>query len=118
MGNYTEIKSKFIKEKLKKADWKKDKEDIDNLIFLEKSILRGVSGYGTTLVFLNLKEKYQKDYYKILEELAPRKFKTEMKQREKEIKGYLKLIKDFNEEERKEEKEDWDKAKKKLVGKK
>ena len=113
MGKYTEVKSKFIKEKIKKADWKKDKGYIDDLVFLEKSILKGINGYGANIVLFNVKEKSKEDYYKILKELNPKRFKQEMKQNNKEIRGYLKFIKDFNKKEigeLKRGKEDWIKA--------
>ena len=120
MGKYTNIKSKLIKEKLKKADWKKGRDYIDNLVFLENSITGKIYGLGANIKLGNLRNKYKKEYYEIFKELKPKEFKEyikrEMKEREKDRMETEK----FEREERKEknrEKDDWDKAKKKLKAK-
>ena len=69
MGKYTEIKSNFVKEKLRKADWKRDKRYIDDLIDIERYVLGKTFGLATGYKIKILEEKYPKEYKNIYKEL-------------------------------------------------
>ena len=83
---YDNIKSKFIKNKFKGLKWnEKNKEYIDNLVFIERYVLGKVKGWTTGYSIIRIKEKYQKDFEAIYKELKPKQFKR-MKEQEKIIK--------------------------------
>ena len=71
MNKYNQIKSKFIKEKIKNASFE-NKEYIDNLIFLEKSITEGIGGWAGNMKLFGLKSTYEKEYKELLKELDPK----------------------------------------------
>jgi len=121
MGKYADIKSNFVKEKLRKADWKKDKKYIDDLIFLEKTFTEGVHSLGENLKLHYFMSTYEKEYNRILKELNPEWYNRSMKEKKKEEERDRKWMKKFvkeEEEEKRREKEDWDKAKKILRSRK
>ena len=82
---YKNIKSEFIKNKIKETSWK-DREYIDDLIQIENFILRGgpnsmAGGY----LYHNLKISYRREWEIIYKELNPKRY-TELIQREDEEK--------------------------------
>ena len=97
MGKYTNIKSKFLKEKIKKSNWenKKEREKIDDLIFIEDYILGKVNlrGGGSRKLY-----NYSEEYKKMLKELKPKEFakinKQEAKENSKEKREEMKLKKE------------------------
>ncbi len=85
MGRYTNIKSKLIREKIKKANWKNEDErqKIDDLIFIEDIIL-GKERMGWMGSFKwNALEK-TKEFKEIYQELKPKEFAKIKKQEAKE----------------------------------
>ncbi len=116
MGKYTEIKSNFVKEKLKKADWKKDKMYIDDLIDIEQHILGKKRGIGMGYARIYFEDEYPKEFEEIYKELKPKIWERIQKENKKEAKK--EKIEQEKERECKKslaqkEKEDWDNAKKK-----
>jgi hypothetical protein len=106
---YTNIKSKFIKDKIENSKWE-DKNYVDSLIFLENYILGKInlSGGGSRIYYT-----YQEEYKKILKELKPEEFaklhKEEIKKvvQEKQEEAEHKKRK---QEEEQRDKKDWIKA--------
>ncbi len=113
MGKYTEVKSKFIKEKLNKADWKRDKEYIDDLIYIEKYILGKKFGLGVGYKMKALEGEYPEEYKTIFKELKPEIWEKIQEEREKEEKKE-KIEEEKEQKQQKSlaqrEKEDWIKA--------
>ncbi len=112
MGTYSEAKSKFVKEKIKKTKFK-DRHHIDNLLFLERSIYEEIHGWAGNVQLHCLKSEYEKEYYKIFEELNPKGFKKYIKGKEKKEEKEKKETEEFERGEReikREEEEDWHKA--------
>lgn len=113
MGKYTGIKSKFIREKIKKVSWKnKDKlGKIDDLIFIEKFILGKIGGIGAGYRWKDLEET--KEAKIIFKELDPKGFAKEHKLKKQEIAREKKEEARQKKEERLAEegdKKDWIKA--------
>lgn len=86
--SYTEVKSEFIKAKIRGSDWndKFRKNYINDLIELENHVLhkRG-SGFAHALYIGGLKDYYKREYDIIFKELAPKEYERlieEKKQRE------------------------------------
>ena len=72
--NYDNIKSKFIKEKIKQTKWK-DRNYIDMLMYLER-IAHGETRFGlVTGHILQLRENYPKEWKAICCEVDPEKYK-------------------------------------------
>src|SRR3989338_7468055 len=88
---YSNVKSKYIKEQIKKANWKADRQYINALVFLEQYILGKTTLCWSTSFILN---QMNKDYEIILHELRPKeyaqKIKEERKEREEEKREELK----------------------------
>ena len=114
MTNYCKVKSNFIKEKLKKTSFE-DRGYIDDLMFLEQSILKEIYGWLANMRLFGLKNKYKKEYEIIFKEIAPAKYKRtiqqEKKEAEKERKEEEKWQKEEEEEEKRERKS-WEEARK------
>jgi len=112
MVKYTEAKSNFVKEKIKNSSWK-DRDYIEDLMFIEKSITEGIGGWAGNMKLHGLKSRYKKEYHKIFEELDPKGYKKYLKEKTKEEEQEKKEMKEFEKqekEEEEEEKEDWVKA--------
>lgn len=114
MKRYDKIKSKFIKEQIRKSKWK-DREYIEDLLFLEEAVLypNRKWGYGGSMHLYGLKQSYRKEYHAIFKELDPKGFKKyvasekEEREKEKKIKREGKIA---EKELLAEEKRDWLKA--------
>lgn len=83
--NYKKIESKFIKEELKKTDWKNHKY-IDDLMWIEDYALRKTSDLGAFQIE-KLKSKYSKQWKMIWQEINPKGYarlnEIEKKQKQK-----------------------------------
>ena len=84
MGKYTGIKSNFVREKFINADWDKDRNFIDELIFLERTITNGINSLRENVELTFLLINYQKEYNKIFKELDPQKFRKYIQQKNRE----------------------------------
>jgi len=109
---YTEIKSEYIRDKLKQTSYK-DNEYIDSLMKIEGLTQGRTYGMTTGHMWLNLPEMYPEDWKAIWLELDPKRYHEiiEFKKKEKEKEEFDRL--QFNEQERKEvieNKKDWIKA--------
>lgn len=109
---YTDIKSEYIKDKLKKTRWK-DSDYINKLMFIEDCILHGPGGMGSSICFHNYKSKYSKEYWTILKELKPAEYKKEKPKEERKRKKDMEEMKRFHLEEKEQHRkarEAWKKA--------
>lgn len=105
---YTNIKSKYVKEKIKITNWK-NRDYIDNLLRLEGWIIKAPGDFGSNMYFRLLKSQYEEEYMNILKELNPKQFKVflaDLKSKEKE---HQKMKSQF-EKELSDEKKEWIKA--------
>ena len=68
------------------ADWEKDKDSIDELIFLERTITIGIKSLRENVELTFLLINYQKEYNEIFKELDPKGFKKYIYQKNKEDK--------------------------------
>jgi len=114
MIKYNEVKSKFIKEKIKNSNWKKDKEHIDNLIFLEDIILgkRKMSWMGS-FRWNMMEREFPKEFKIIYMELKPEIYKKMIAKKRKEKLQQEKEDAEFESEEKlqeEKEKQEWKKA--------
>lgn len=75
-------KSRFLKELLKKSDWKKDRNYINDLLFLEECLVNGVGGFGGGLRAAMLQRHYEKEFNAMQRELHPSRYRKR-KTREK-----------------------------------
>ena len=70
---YKNIKSKFIKDKIKGLEWnKKNKEYVDNLVFIEEYVLDKIAGMGVSYKIHSFRDTYKKEYEAIYKELKPK----------------------------------------------
>ncbi|MFH1376135.1 MAG: hypothetical protein ABIH25_00710 [Candidatus Woesearchaeota archaeon] len=108
---YKQVKSKFIKDKIRGLRWnKKNVEYVDNLVFIEDYILDKTAGLGVGYKINSFKNKYKKEYEEIYKELRPKEFKQVKKRKVKERKKEEKENRKFDEDKRKEEeqaKKEW-----------
>lgn len=74
---YTEVKSTLIKSKIQGANWS-EKEEIDQLIKLEKYILNPPHGWAANLHLHHLKSTFSSEYLELLKELSPDKYAKEV----------------------------------------
>ena len=93
MKSYKDIKSKYLKNKVKGLSWEKSNY-IDDLMTLEKWILGEISGWATAMMVHGLKGKYEIDYLEILRELKPERFE-ELIKKNKMLEKSLKVLKIF-----------------------
>ncbi len=108
---YTNIKSELIKEAIKNTPWKK-RQYIEDLIFLENSILHGVRGMGSNIRLHCLSSQYEKEYLKLFKELKPPIYKEVLEITRKEKSETRKINRKIREEEAlelKQDKESWKK---------
>ena len=101
MTDFTKIKTKFVKNKLKNTSWSK-REYIKQLMFLESWISEEIRGLGAAYKAHVLKEKYAKEYKAIFLELAPEEYKRlkekEKRNKEKEERENKELNKELKKE--------------------
>lgn len=110
---YTKAKSKFVKSMIKKTNWK-NREYIDDLLFIEKWISGKATGMGAGYRWVQFTEnKYPKEIQEIGIELNPKNYKDFCKRQllekarmKKDEKKFLKKQKEKEHRER----EDWNKA--------
>ncbi|MCK4429614.1 MAG: hypothetical protein KAU95_04510 [Candidatus Aenigmarchaeota archaeon] len=98
-------KSKFVKKKIKETSWK-DREYIEDLLFLEKAVIGGVDSWMGNWRLAGVKSEYRKEYNAIFEELDPEGFKKYAKKKRREKVKDEKEEKKFEKEEAEEEKRD------------
>lgn len=101
---YDEIKSNYIKKKIKGMRWnEKNRKYINDLMCLERLALGRIGGMADSYYLHNLKDKHKKEYEAILEDLKPGELerirKRELKEKEKEEREHQRFL----EQERKEE---------------
>jgi hypothetical protein len=77
------IKSKYLEKKIKKLDYKKDRDYVEELVFLEKGITEGVWGFGGGYRHGSLRIQYPKEYEAMLKELEPEDYGWHVKQKKK-----------------------------------
>lgn len=97
--------SEFIRAMIKKTKWK-DRNYIENLLFLEKMITmpKGkVPGMAGAMKYVQLQHGHKKEYEAILKELRPEKY---AKRREEEAKGRERRDKEAAEEDEKKRDEE------------
>ena len=81
---YENIKSKFVKNKLKGLKYNKDNKDyIDTLMYLEKYVSGESGGWATSIKIHHLKGQYKTEYESIFSELKPEEFKAQKKKEER-----------------------------------
>ena len=103
---YTNIKSKFIKEVIKKTSWKNRDyiQDLKNIEHFALGVNFGM--YVTKLKWDSLSKKYPKEWKTIWEEVRPGKLveiaKAEKEERQKEREEDLKFKREEEKERRKE----------------
>jgi len=107
MGKYNIIKSKFVREKIKNASYKKSSDYIEDLMKIEHYVLGGSFGMCTGYLINSLQKQYPKEWKAIWDELKPGKLqeikRKEILERQKE--------KEEEAEDRKQEKIDEEKNK-------
>jgi hypothetical protein len=112
MGKYTEIKSNFIKEKIKKTKWK-DSDYIDDLLKIEYYVLGGESGRFTPYLVERLEKDHPKEFKAIRLELDPsyraRRSKEEDREKAKEKREQARMEREWQKEDERDRK-DWIKA--------
>ena len=100
---YKQVKSQFIKDKIKGLEWnKKNKEYIDNLVFIENYILTKTGGMGISYIIQSLESRYKKEFKAIYNELKPKELEQIKKREEKERRKEKEEHRKFEEEERKD----------------
>ena len=107
--NYAKIKSKFIKEELKKTKWG-DNRYIDDLMYIEKFASGETFGMATMHIINRVKSKYPKQWKKIWMEINPKGYKEMIEQKKKEEKKEKQedeLFKKEQELQLKKEKQEW-----------
>ena len=99
---YKNIKSEYIRQKLRKTKWK-DSEYIDDLIRLEDCIVNGVQGFAHAMAYSGLKDKYREEWEAIYMELEPERGRIIIERQRKQ------------EEKWKKEEEEYEKKRKKKL---
>ena len=72
---YSEIRSSYIRNRINRSSWTKDRNYIDQLMKLEWYILNGPDCFGGALHYHYLKEKYRSEWEEVYQELKPEEFK-------------------------------------------
>jgi len=82
---YPEVKSEWIKQEISKRDFDDDddRDFVDTLVYFEKMILEGPSGFASGMAWGNARNNHPEIYDRLQKELRPEKF-AERKQREAE----------------------------------
>ena len=83
--SYKNIRSEYVKKKLKGTSWK-NRKYIDDLIYLEEWIMGEIGGCATAMNVNNKKSKYNEEYWAILKELKPERYKRKIRDLEKKKK--------------------------------
>lgn len=98
---YSKIKSKFIKEQIKKISWK-DREYIDHLIDIEKLVTGMYVSTGAGYVANSRKSDYPREWKIIYQELNPKGYKRAIEEERREDARERRENEKFRREERKE----------------
>lgn len=109
---YTNIKSNFVKNELKKTSWK-DRAYIDDLMKIERLVFGETFGWPTGYIRNYLKTKYPKQWKAIHLELDPKGYKKALELDQKEKKKTQQEEKKFNkevDEEQQRQKAAWKRA--------
>lgn len=109
---YTDIKSHFVKNELKKTSWI-GRMYIDDLMKIEMLISGRTFGLPTGYIRTHLKDRYPKQWKAIFLELDPKGYKKEVGLDQKQRKKELQIEKKFNKEVEEDElrdKEAWKRA--------
>lgn len=109
MGNYANIKSKFIKEKIKNLSWK-NRKYIDELIDMEKFLGGAKFGLSTPYKIRMWETEFKKEWKAIQQELCPGRYEANKKAEKSEKEQAQKEIEKLLEEEEMEriaDKRDW-----------
>jgi len=82
---YSEVESEWIKREISERDFDDDddKDFVDTLVYFEKMILEGPSGFASGMSWGNARNSHPEIYDRLQKELRPEKF-AERKQREAE----------------------------------
>jgi hypothetical protein len=88
---YAAVKSEFVKNLIRGASWKDraHRKYVDDLIEIERYVLKGPSGFADALHEGMLKAKYNQEYMTIFKELKPEQYEQFIKadkQKQKKIK--------------------------------
>ena len=106
---YDEVKSEFIKERISERQFELDghRKYINDLIFLERVILDEIKmNQCSGLKYKQVKNSYEEEYLKILEELDEEKYKKKLEQRANKTPSYEKVSSD--KQKIRDAKENWD----------
>ncbi len=109
---YDKVKSEFIKERIAERQFELDvhRKYIKDLIFLERVILDEITlKYPSGMKFNSIKNDYEEEYLKILEDLDEEKYQEEKKKRESKSPSYT--IRPSGNKELQEAKENWNEVK-------
>jgi len=112
MGKYTEVKSKFIKEKIKKTSWD-DSDDIDILIQIERFVLGERFDLLENYIKKEFEIHYPKEYKAIFKELRPKEWEAMQIDKKKGKERMMRELDEMGEEfvrGEKEKRKDWIKA--------
>lgn len=89
---YKNIKSEFIKNKIKKTPWEA-REYIDDLIKIEERALgKGGGGLASGYITVHLKKTYPKEWEIIYKELNPAAYKHQREREEKSNKEWEEMV--------------------------
>lgn len=75
---YSQIRSSYVRNRIKRSSWTKDRNYIDQLMKLECYILNGPGCFAGALHYHHLKEKYRSEWEELYQELKPEEFKRLM----------------------------------------
>lgn len=105
-GTIREPLTKYVRNKIKQASWKRGKgrDYIQDLLNLEYFIQNGPGGWSGGMLFHNMKDRYEKEYREMMNELDPKALKRAEEEKRKEMLREKREEKKAREEERKKEK--------------
>lgn len=114
---YNEVKSDFIREKIKKKDFDniKDREYVHALIAFEEYILGNFNpGYPGGMFFSSKKTELEEEYETIYKEIKPEKWEKKQKEKERKRKQRAKERQERIQKKRREldkSRQQWEKVK-------
>jgi|SRR5208337_5394014 len=84
--SYSTAKSNFVKDLIRASSFSdvEQRAYIDELLRLERFILKGVHGYAAGMLYDQLKHRYPQEWSKIYEELKPDEFRETRRKEERE----------------------------------
>jgi hypothetical protein len=113
---YSEVKSEWIKQEITERDFEnqEDRDFVDTLVYIEKMVLEGPTGFASGMQWGQVRNKHPKKYDRIQKELRPEKY-AERKRREAENERQLEDFQDEQqnkkEEAKREAREEWQQIK-------